>query len=146
MRPHLDTMPCRDKKTFLVHIFYVNIFVHLEDCEARKTRHELDEVRLAPPGHAEGPLHEAGPGEAPDPVLHVVIKLGAPPGEAGLASVREVSAPLTVGRRLQSRVIRGHSVARGQIPGDNNNNPLLEMVQDIPDLLAWGKIRDNCHC
>ena len=121
-------------------------FVYLEDSEAGKTRHELDEVRLTPrPGHTEGPLHKAGPGEAPDPVLHVVIKLGAPTGEAGLASVRIVSVPVT-GWRLQSRVIRGHSVARGQVPGHNNNNTLLEMVQDIPDLLAWGKIRDNCHC
>ena len=121
-------------------IGYSVFFIHLEDCEAGKTRHELGEVRLAPgprPGQAEGPLHEAGPGEAPDPVLDVVIKLGAPPGQAGvLAPVRELSGPLTVRRRLEGGVIRGHSVARGQVPGDNNNNPLLEMVQNIPDLLS----------
>ena len=77
------------------------------------------------------------PGEAPDPVLDVVIKLGAPPGEAGvMAPVRELPGPLTVWRGLETRVIRGHSVARGQVPGDNNYNPLLEMVQNIPDLLS----------
>ena len=80
--------PVEIKKTLFVHFVYGIIFVHLEDCEARKTRHELDEIRLAPPGDTEGSLHEADPGEAPDPVLDVVIKLAAPPGEAGLASVR----------------------------------------------------------
>ena len=112
---------------------------HLEDGEAGQTRHELDELSLAARhGHTEGSLHQPGPGEAPDPMLYVVIKLRAPPLEAGLAwaSVREFSASLTAGWRLQGGMIRGHSVARGQVPGDNNHNPLLEMVQNIPNLFA----------
>ena len=71
-------------------------------------------------------------------MLDVVIKLRAPPLEAGLAwaSVREFPPSLTGGWRLQGGMIRGHSVARGQVPGDNNHNPLLEMVQNIPNLFA----------
>ena len=71
-------------------------------------------------------------------MLYVIIKLRAPSLEAGLAwaSVREFSASLTARGRLQCGMIRGHSVARGQVPGDNNHNPLLEMVQNISDLFA----------
>ena len=50
---------------------------YLEHGEAGQTRHEVDEVRLGP-GHAERPLHEAGPRLVPHPVLNVVIKLGTP--------------------------------------------------------------------
>ena len=137
MRPHLDTTPCNMQVKN--HVIYTRVLVNLEDGEARQTRHELDELCLATRcSHAEGSLHYPGPGQAPDPVLDVVIKLGAPPLEAGLAwaSVGEFSASLTAGRRLHGGMIRGHSVARGQVPGDNNHNPLLEMVQNIPNLLA----------
>ena len=51
-------------------------------------------------------------------------------------SVGEFRASLTAWRRLEGGMVRGHSVARSQVTGNHDHDPLLKLVQNIPDLLS----------